>query len=60
MHPIVKKTEMYQLDIGYVDQESKIYIELNRSETLNRSDLLELSNLNIQKILPSFQRYNNQ
>ena len=37
MHPIAKKTEMYQLDIGYVDQESKIYIELNRSETLNRS-----------------------
>lgn len=61
MHPIVKKTERYQLEIGYVDQESKIYTEINRSEKLSNSLRTTQPKLpRNTKILPSFERYNNQ
>ena len=47
MHSVVKKTEIYQFEIG---------IEINK---LKKEVLLKLSNPRNTKILQSFERYNN-
>ena len=47
MHSVVKKTEIYQFEIG---------IEINK---LGKEVLLKLSNPRNTKILQSFERYNN-
>ena len=51
MHSVVKKTEIYQLEIGYINQEFKIGIEINKSE---KGVLLELPNPNYPEIQKSY------
>ena len=51
MHSVVKKTEIYQFEIGDINQEFKIGIEINK---LEKEVLLELPNPNYPEIQKSY------
>ena len=51
MHSLVKKTELYQFKIGYINLEFKIGIEINK---LEKEVLLELPNPNYREIQKSY------
>ena len=51
MHSVVKKTEIYQFEIGYINQEFKIGIKINK---LEKEVLLELPNPNYPEIQKSY------
>ena len=51
MHSVVKKTKVYQFEIGYINQEFKIGIEINK---LEKEVLLELPNPNYPEIQKSY------
>ena len=51
MHSVVKKSEMYQFEIGDKNQEFKIGIEIHK---LEKEVLLELPNLNYPEIQKSY------
>ena len=51
MHSVVKKSEIYHFEIGDINQEFKIGIEINK---LEKEVLLELPNLNYPEIQKSY------
>ena len=51
MHSVVKKTEIYQFEIGHINQEFKIDIEINK---LEKEVLLKLPNPNYPEIQKSY------